>query len=205
MASALKIGVALGGFDEIKALLAVLPERTQNKVIGVALEAAGRPIVSAAKRLAPKRTGALRASITQVLRRYGAKAVLVIGPDKNYYEAGKKVKKGAARSGQDRPANYAHLVEFGFRTRNSEANAKARKFVAWTGRERAAAAQAGRALPQAGRRTVDFVAPQPFLRPAVQQQQGAAARAFEDGVVKGLVRETNKINRKLIKQAGQAA
>jgi HK97 gp10 family phage protein len=205
VANTMRIGVALGGFKELQAMLSTLPAVTEKKVIGVALEAAARPIVRRAKSLAAKRTGALRNSITHALRQYAKTSMVIIGPDKGYYEGGKRVGKGKARAGMDRPANYAHLVEFGFKTRNSAANATAKKMVAHTAKQRAAANAMGVALPAAGRRTVDVVPPRPFLRPAVQQGQAAAAAAFEQGVVKGLIRETNKLNRKIIKAAGRAA
>lgn len=205
MANTMRIGFRLDNFKELQAMLANLPAVTQQKVIGVALESAAVPIERAARKLAPKRTGALRASITHVLRKYPKKTMVIIGPDKDYYEGGKRVKKGESRLGKDRPANYAHLIEFGHLSRNAAANATVKKMVLFTARERAAANVAGRALPAAGRRTVDFVPARPFLRPAVEQGKAAAAAAFEQGVAKGLVREIKKLNRKIIRQRGAAA
>lgn len=207
MANSMKIGFALGNFKELQAMLAGLPAKTEAKIIGVALEQAARPIVRAAKRLAAKDTGALRASITYALRQYPAKGktMVIIGPDKQYYENGKRLKRGASRLGKDRPANYAHLIEFGHLTRNAKANALAKKMVKHTARQREAANAAGVSLPAAGRRTVDFVAPRPFLRPAVMQNEAAAAAEFERGVVKGLEREIKKLNRKIIKAHALAA
>jgi HK97 gp10 family phage protein len=205
VANTMRIGFRLANFKELQALLSNLPAITEKKVVGVALERAARPIEQAARRLAAKDTGALRASITHTLRQYPKKTVVIIGPDRGYYEGGKRAGKGQARSGMDRPANYAHLVEFGFNTRNSAANATARKFVPHTAKEIAAANAAGRALPAAGRRTIDHVPARPFLRPAVMQGEAAAAREFEVGMTKGLEREIKKLNRKIIKSAGQAA
>lgn len=201
----MRIGFKLAGFTELKALLSVLPAKVEKNVIGVALTSAARPIVRHARRLAAKRTGALRASLTQVLRQYPKKTLVVIGPDKDYYEGGKRLKKGVRSKGKDRPANYAHLVEFGFRTRNSAANASSKKMRAHTAKEIAAANASGISLPSAGRRTVDVVQARPFLRPAALMGAGEAARTFEAGVAKGLEREIKKLNRKIIKQAGNAA
>lgn len=205
MANTMRIGFKLANFAELKALLSNLPAVTEKKVVGVALEKAAGPIERAAKRLAAKDTGALRASITHTLRQYPKKTVVIIGPDRGYYEGGKRAGKGQARAGMDRPSNYAHLIEFGHLTRNAKANATAKKFVAHTAKEIAAANAAGRSLPSAGRRTVDFVPARPFLRPAVLQGEAAAAQAFEQGMAKGLEREIKKLNRKIIKSAGNAA
>lgn len=205
VANTIRIGFGLANFKELQAMLANLPAKTEQAVIGVALERAAAPIKREARRLAPKLTGALKASITHVLKKYPKKTMVIIGPDKDYYEKGKRVKKGGNRLNKDRPANYAHLIEFGHLTRNAAANAKAKRMVRHTAKEIAAANAAGRALPTAGRRTVEFVAPRPFMRPAVMGQEAAAAQEFEQGVAKGLEREIKKINRKIITQRGQAA
>lgn len=200
----MKIGVKLQGFKEATENLRILGPRVEANVIGVAISTAAQPIVKRAKQLAAVRTGALKASITSVLKKYPGKAVVIIGPDRDYYEAGKRV-KGKAGVRADRPSKYAHLVEFGFHTRNAAANATSKKMIAYTAKEKKAAAEAGRALPSAGRRAVSFVAARPFLRPAVLQGQAEAAISFEKGVAKGLEREIKKLNVKIIKQRGQAA
>lgn len=205
MANTMRIGFKLANFSELRAMLLAHHAQVEKKVIGVALEEAARPIEVAARRLVSVRTGALRRSITHTLRQYKNKSVVIIGPDRDYYEGGVRLKKGDSKKGKDRPANYAHLVEFGHLSRNAKANALAKKMVAFTAKERAAARVAGRALPAAGRRTVDFVPARPFLRPAVAQGEAGAAAAFERGVAKGLVREIKKLNRKIITQRGKAA
>ncbi len=184
MGNTMRIGFALSNFKELQAMLTNLPAKTEQNVIGVALEAAAKPIVAAAKRIAPKETGALRKSITHALRKYPKKTMVIIGPDRNYYEGGKKVKPGQWRKGQDRPANYAHLVEFGHVKVARKKGTSRRKGTA---------------------QEIGFVAARPFLRPAVWQNEKAAAQAFEIGVTKGLEREIKKMNRKIIQQRGQAA
>lgn len=205
MANSMRIGVALEGFAELQALLKVLPARTEQNVVGVSLEAAAAPIERRARALAPVRSGALKKSITHALRKYKNRTMVIIGPDKAYYDGGQRLKKGASAKGKDRPANYAHLVEFGHIARNGAENAKARKFIRFTAKERQAAALAGNILPTAVRRAVTFVPPRPFLRPAVEQGKQAAAEAFRQGMTRGLEREIKKLNRKVIKAAGRAA
>lgn len=204
MANTLRIGFKLGNFSELREMLLQLPAVLEKKVIGVALEQAARPIEKAARRLAAKDTGALRASITHVLRQFRKTSVVIIGPDRDYYAAGKRLKRGDARQGADRPAHYAHLIEFGHLTRNAAANALARKFIKFTARERAEAQSRGTILSPLGRRAAHFVAARPFLRPAVLQGESAAAREFELGVARGLEREIKKLNRKIIKAQAAA-
>lgn len=201
--SALRIGVALTNFDEVKGMLVGLPPAVEQNVIGVALTKAGQPIVKIAKSLVRKDTGALQASLTTSLRKYPKKSVLLIGPDRDYYVAGKRLKKGQKAKGKvDRPSNYAHLVEFGFVTRSKKKGRK--RMTKWTQRQIDEANAAGRSLPSAGRRIVDIVPPAPFLRPAASQGQAAAVKAFEDGAVTGLVRETKKLGTKLVKIRGKS-
>jgi HK97 gp10 family phage protein len=120
--NSMRFGFALGGWVEVRNLLAQLPEPLRNEVIPAMMGDVGREVVLAARSFAPVRSGALRRSITFVVRRVGGGgtrgkgkkargAYAVIGPDKSYYAQGKRLKHREA--GADRPAHYAHLVEFG--------------------------------------------------------------------------------------------
>jgi HK97 gp10 family phage protein len=113
MARSVYIREPLTGMAEISAALQGIPEAVKTRIMSTALRAAARPLVVSARAYAPRRTGALRRSISSVIRKYrqGQIAVAVVGPDKGYYNEGKRAKKG--QRGKDRPANYAHLVEFG--------------------------------------------------------------------------------------------
>lgn len=203
MANSLKrISFEITGFSELAHDLRVLPAAVERRVIERALEYAVQPIVRRAKSLAARKTGALQASIAFVIRKYPGRAVAVVGPSRAYYKNGERTKGG--EQNPDRPANYAHLVEFGHATR-----AKGKPgFRKWTTKEREAANREGRALPQAGLRRVEFVAPRPFLRPAVEQGKAEAINRFSDGVRVGLEKEiksTYRKNKQIRKKLGRAA
>lgn len=184
MANTMRIGFTLSNFDEVTKGLRALPAKIEANVIGHALQDAARPIFSRAKSLAAHRTGALRKSITSVLRSYPGKKMVIIGPDKDYYEGGKKTKGGT-----DRPANYAHLIEFGHKTRVDSSGG----FRKHTSAEIKSANESGVSLPSAGRRKIEYVSPQPFLRPAVQQGTSEAAARFGKSVELGLDKELKKL------------
>jgi hypothetical protein len=202
--SRMRIGAKLTNFKEMATLLEALPPAIATNVMGVAIDQAASPIERNAKDNAPENRGALKKSITRVVRKYpGSKvpAIAIIGPDKNFTQS--RLQGGRDLKGYDRPSKTAHLVEFGHYTRaehthSREAASKVRRFTA---RERQKANAAGVALPAAGRSTVIFVPPNPFLRNAVRDGEAESARGFEDGCVKGLERETKKLSRKIIKAA----
>jgi HK97 gp10 family phage protein len=105
----------LTGIEGISEVLNALPSDLRKQIMSTAMGEAAKPIVRAAKTFAPRKTGALRTSINHVVRKYrdGESVVAIIGPDKDYYGSGKRLKKTADRRGADRPSKYAHLVEFG--------------------------------------------------------------------------------------------
>lgn len=117
--------------DEITSVLKELPQNLQTQIMSTALTTAAKPIVNAAKTFAPRRTGALRKSITSVVKKYqkGAVQIGIIGPDTQYYGNGKRLKKGASRVGADRPVNYAHLVEYGHVKRGDSGFVAAQPFM----------------------------------------------------------------------------
>lgn len=157
----------LTGMGKISEVLRGLPEALQSTILSEAVEAAAKPIERAAKRLVTVRTGALRLSINHKV--VGGKrrpfAMAIIGPDRGSYQNGKRIKKGTDSRGADKPANYAHLVEFGHLTVKSSKGASLRK-----------------------RNTVPlgFVSPKPFMRPAVAEAEGACATALLDGIDRGI-------------------
>jgi HK97 gp10 family phage protein len=117
MANSMKFGFALGGFKEIDSLLRQLPAPLREKVIPALMGDVGKEIVAAARAFAPRRTGALKRSITWVVRKGRGKdksAYVVVGPDKRFYKSGKRLNR--REDGADRPAKYAHLVEYGTAT-----------------------------------------------------------------------------------------
>lgn len=114
-----RIIVSTKNFKEFADLLNALPGAVGDRVIPKALGAAAKPIASGVKARAPRKSGALKNSITSVVRKYSdGGAIAVIGPDRDYFQGGKRVKAGEDRRGADRPANYAHLVEDGHANRD---------------------------------------------------------------------------------------
>lgn len=124
--NSMSFGFTLTNFKEFAGMLRELPASVESRVMGDAIGIAAKPIMQMAKAKAPKRTGALSRSIITVVRRYpkAGKVMALVGPDKEYYSGGKRLKKGASRQGADRPAKYAHLVEFGHQTKNGFVAAK---------------------------------------------------------------------------------
>lgn len=185
MANSIRIGFTLSNFDEMRALCAGLPAAMEARVMSDALGVAAKPIVAAAKAKAPVRSGALRRSIIAVVRRYpkAGKVLAIIGPDKNYYQGGKRVKSGQAKTGMDRPANYAHLVEFGHYS------------AAATGKS--VAATKGTTRRKGNFAEASFVRAQPFLRPAVASAGGQATRELARGVQVGMEREVKRLAAKM--------
>lgn len=181
----MRIGFALSNFKEMRDMLAGLPASVESRVMGDAVGIAARPIVSAAKAKAPVRSGALRRSIVAVVKRYpkAGKIMALIGPDKSYYGNGRRLKAGADRRGSNRPANYAHLVEFGH---HSAAGSGAKL-----------AATKGKSIRKGTLAAASFVRAQPFLRPAVLTAGPQAERDLAGGVEKGMEREVKRLASKL--------
>lgn len=184
----MRIGFTLSNFKEMRALLHDLPPAVEARVMRTAVGNAAKPLVKAAKSKAPVRSGALRKSITSVVRHYpkSGKVVAVIGPDKEYYAGGKRLKGRADRRGADRPANYAHLVEFGHYSR-----AGSEKFGGFERGFRRRKSSGARVAQEAR----SFILPQPFLRPAVATATPAAEAELARGVEKGIEREIKRLSK----------
>lgn len=186
--NSMRIGFELTNFKETVKLLDGIESAVKARVMGVAMARAARPIINAAKAKAPVRSGALKRSITVAIREYpkDGKVVALIGPDKDYYAGGKKLKKGADRRGADRPANYAHLVEFGHYSAISS-----ERFGGFTkGFKRRKSS--GARLAQTER---SFILPKPFLRPAVATATPLAVEQLSSGLEKGISREIDRMKR----------
>lgn len=178
----------LTGIEGISAVLKGIPKDLQDQIMAVAVGNAAKPLVAAAKALAPMRTGALKRSLTSVVRKYkNGNAVAIVGPDNAYYGRGKRLKKGQDRRGADKPANYAHLVEFGHYSAT-------------------ASGVSGRVSKGTTRRKGTFVErsyimPKPFMRPAVQATPDAVGAALAEGVSKGI----EKTRARLVKKGTHVA
>lgn len=197
--------------DDLRAALRGISSlEIQAKILSDGVKAACEPILVAAKRYAKRseRTGALRDSLTikTVSYKNAGKAVAVgmVGPDRKYRAKGKIVSGlsalFAARSGNlRRPANYAHLVEYGHRIAKGgslrakhelvsvvSTNANGKQVRRW---------RKGRVIGEAKGKENGFVPAKPFLRPAMITTRTQQSAAFERAVAAGLERELNKLNR----------
>lgn len=106
--------VQVKGLDGVDRMLADLPLRVGRSVQVAALKKAAEPIAEAARRLAPKRTGVLAASIRVAVKR-GATAA-----------------RATVQIGLEAPGRwYGHLVEFGTKPHSlSPGDARSRRYVA---------------------------------------------------------------------------
>lgn len=120
-------------------------EKLARRALTAALRKAAPIVVTDAKRLASRETGALRDSITFVVRGKHGDRYAKIGPDKDaIYQTAK---------GRRRPSKYAHLVENGHS---------------------------------------GTVAANPFLRPAVDNNQEKVIEVMAEEIKKHLLRAVKK-------------
>lgn len=115
-----QISAKLTGVNELRYVLKNLPEEVRFVVLNQMCDEGTKPLESAIKNFVKVRTGGLKKSISRVVRKYPRNyiAVGVVGPDRGYYRSGKRVKKNDDVRGADRPSKIAHLVEFGFTTKD---------------------------------------------------------------------------------------
>jgi HK97 gp10 family phage protein len=163
------------GFDGIRATLQKLPVETQTKVMAVALKRAAAPVVRVAKALAPKRTGALRSSITSIVKKgRNGNSYAVIGPARGRFSGGKRIGAKDSAAAADMPANYAHLVEFGHHAVRPVKGAMRRKGTA---------------------SGIRFVPAKPFMRPALISSKGASFAALAEGVAEGIDKALQRLGK----------
>ena len=182
------VTLKFSGLAGIRDVLKKLPDETQKKVLRPAIGKAAKPLLSAAKARVPVRTGALRASLTSLVRR-GKKDGLyyaAVGPSSDYFLGGKRVRGNQSKAGADKPANYAHLVEFGHMS------------AAATGVDVATAKGTRRRRGKKGSDQAftprSFVLPQPFMRPAMMSSRDQVEKVLAAEIRKGLEDAVNRIN-----------
>lgn len=148
------------GAEQLHSVLAGLPEDLRREILATTMGKAGAHVAGKMRRKAPRVTGALAKSITYVVRKYGdgARTISVVGPNRKYV-----TKDGA------RPANYAHLVEFGHRV------AKGGALDRLDGRGKAGTGKQG-----------GFVPAKPFMRPGLIESQASLPQVMLEGVQKGM-------------------
>lgn len=100
------------GLDDLLKTLSGMSSQLQGNAMSKALRAGSKPVLAAARRTVPQRTGALKKSLGVKVSRKG---YAVIGPRKGFKS--KALDKIRAQHGENiEPANYAHLVELGTET-----------------------------------------------------------------------------------------
>lgn len=99
------------GYAELEKRLATLGPKIARRVLRKAVDKAATPIVQSAKQRVPAQTGLLRIAIGKKTKMYtrSRTAVAIIGARTKFRS------KLAGRWPKRKPANYAHLVEFGTR------------------------------------------------------------------------------------------
>lgn len=177
----------VSGATELVTALRTLRAEVQAGIAERGVREALAPVLVAAKRYAKRseRTGALRESlvIKTVAYKNTGKAVGLVGPDKQYYKKGKKTSLViAALYGADRPANYAHLIEYGHHVVAPIEGTSRRKNTAMPAKSGAT-----------------WVPAKPFLRPAILTTIPAQQAGFERGLALGFEAAVNKATRKAAK------
>lgn len=183
--NSMQIGFVLTNFDEMRAMCEGLPASVESRIMGDAVKVAAKHIVTAVKAKTPSDTGALRRSITAIVKRYpkAGKVMAIIGPDKSYYGSGKRIGKGKSNRGANRPANYAHLVEFGHYS--AAATGENVRKTKGTSRRKGTFTERS------------FIIPKPFMRPGVMAGTPAATRELANGVEVGMAREVKRLASKM--------
>ncbi len=160
---------------QTSAILNAMSEEMRATILEDGVRALCKPIEVAAKRFAKRseRTGALRESITTKTVSYKDKGVAVglVGPDRAYYNGRRKVGKLGALFGADKPANYAHLVEYGHHAVAPRKGTSRRKKTAVV---------------------TGWVPAKPFIRPAVLTTASAQSNEFFAAVERSIDRAFNR-------------
>lgn len=160
--------ITIKGFDEMKAKLKRLGEEEAVRVVRAALIAGARPILNAARAMAPAVTGALRRSLGIVpLRRDWRQAVVLVKPRR---PRGSKDKKRRS---------YAAFVEFGHRLGRRTAKIQRLQKAAASGN-----AAAKTRLQNEDVRTE--VPAHPFLRPAFKSTRTMAEQIIREQIAVGI-------------------
>ncbi len=171
--------IKITGLEEIDANFRKLSdEKTLERNVGRSLKKAMKPVLDMARTLVPVDEGDLKRSLTVSVRknRKGNRSARV-GPDT------KTIVRAGADGALDfkkkkRPANYAHLVEYGH---HSAAKTGQSGFGA-KGTKRKKGTFAANS----------FVMGQPFLRPAWDKHSPGAMAVFKEEMERGLVRVMRK-------------
>ena len=171
----------LEGFAGLERALDALGPKVAVKVLKAAVKASGGPVKKAAKSNAPRSTGLLRLSIGDrtVRSKRAPVAYTVIGARISF--KGKKAtdaRSKGVRAAFARPANYAHLVEFG--TAEHWIRARKQGVLSFAG-------IITKVVRHPGSR------PQPFMRSAFNASQRRALSVMGKKAWSGIAKEAKRV------------
>lgn len=203
--------VGITGMDTISEVLRQIPEDLRTDITARVVAAGAEPVVVAAKRYAKRsrRTGALHAAIGQIVKKYpnSATAVAIVGVKKGYYRGKSRLGSKDDRRGAESPSHYAHLVEFGHNAvvggssrpkyelqlvGIGKYSKKGNELKRW---------KRGKVIEVAKGKTVGWVPPKPFLRPALLTTRQLVTAAMH----KQLERSIKNTRKRLIRIGAHAA
>lgn len=180
------------GVGRLLRRLNALEGKVQRKVVKKAAREAGRPMLAAARKNAPRRSGKLSKSIK--LRTYRRKRTNIVGA---------RITTGSKTGDFDGDTYYGAFVEYGHKigkrsravARHQRRQSRFRRLrplradaTAWQHKRRAVVLRrAKRAAPTDNR---GDVAPREFMKRAAAETKGQAARIFRDQLSKLIVTET---------------
>jgi len=185
-----KISVSLLNDKDLILALKALPKPIQTASARDALKKSVTPILRSAKRNAQaiKDTGLLAKSIGHKAKTYraGLVTVQIIGPRKGFKKAViRKFKLATGRIIEKHeiadPAHYAHLVEFGTQGHSLGEDSSLRRGMKM----------------QFGGTQHPGTKPQPFIRPAYDENYQSAIGIFKKEIRPAIVRNWEKMKRKI--------
>lgn len=177
--------IQVDGLQELEDALKAFGGRVYANALGKAVNAGAKPIIAIAQTRVPVDSGLTKESIGCVVRKYPESQVVVavIGPRASV--------SGISHKRRHIPANIAHLVEYGHRTiaggKGKEAK-EIRKELR-NAKRRLDKDESGRLSAKLDSLSNGFVAPQPFMRPAVDQGKAEAAETIRTVLTKALYEE----------------
>lgn len=184
-------------------MIASLRPSSQARIISDSIRIGAKPIVTMAKSLVPRKTGALRRSLTAIVRTYPEKGKVIgfIGAERGYFkQSGKrgvrKLRAGEDKRGSESPSNYSHLVENGHRIAKGGSLRDKYELVLTKPDGKKRRWRRGRKIAEGKGTVTGYVRPKPFLAPAVSAGQPAADNAIADGFGRAIELEYKKAARK---------
>jgi len=149
-----------------------LSMHTQTKVLKSAVRKAAKPVVRDARKLVPRDTGLLRASLGTKVKQYPrtGTVVAIIGPRLKFAGSEKIKEKLEGKKKKRLPVNYAHLVEFGTKPH-------------WS---RYTVLPSGVIVPHG--HVIEGARPRPFLRPAFDKNKQKIMQTMTGEIKKGITR-----------------